>query len=142
MLSKVDIWEIMIAPITHPDHSVWVCKHNYIPKSITKFLDQEQTIYPCKNWSSFMLFDNAKCSALTPEYVNSASGLELHRFKWLSDPKQVGSLPLRYNWLVEEYPHNDQASILHYTLGGPWFPAHRDTDHAADWLNEFKSFIF
>jgi hypothetical protein len=30
-----------------------------------------------------MIFNNAKCTALTPDYITSASGLELHQFKWL-----------------------------------------------------------
>ena len=40
--------------------------------------------------------------ALTPDYVNAASGLDLHRFKWLDDGA-IGSLPLEWNWLVGEY---------------------------------------
>ena len=32
-----------------------------------------------------MLMNCARCKALTPEYVNSATGLELHQFKWLGD---------------------------------------------------------
>ena len=30
-----------------------------------------------------MLMNNAKCKLLTPEYVRTASNLELHQFKWL-----------------------------------------------------------
>lgn len=120
--------------------AVSVCKHNYLPKTMTKFLDQRQTIYPKKNWSSFMVFNNELCSRLTPEYVNTASGLELHQFKKFSD-EEIGSLPLDWNWLVGEYPKNPNAKILHYTLGGPWFKEYSDCDYADEWLSEYKQMI-
>ena len=47
-----------------------------------------------------MLFNNARCRALTPEYVNSATGLELHQFKWLGGDALIGELPHRWNHLV------------------------------------------
>jgi hypothetical protein len=118
-----------------PERAVWVCKHDYTPKTATKFLGQTQTIYPRKNWSSFMLFDNEKCEALTPDYVNNATPMELHRFQWLKD-EQIGSLPLEWNWLVGEYKENPQAKILHYTLGGPWFDDNRNCENAQEWLDE------
>ena len=115
--------------------AVLVCKHDYTPKSDTKFLGQQQTSYPKKNWSSLMVFNNAKCKALTPAYVSSASGLDLHRFNWLEE-EQVGGLPLDYNHLVGEYPPNPEARGIHFTLGGPWFEATRDCDHADLWRSE------
>lgn len=96
-----------------------------------KFLGQEQTAYPRKNWSSVMLLNNARCTALTPEFVNGATGLQLHRFQWLDDA-QIGALPLDYNHLVGEYEPKPDAKILHWTLGGPWFD--RRTDHADRWF--------
>jgi hypothetical protein len=118
------------------NHSVLVCQHDYVPKDQVKFLGQQQTVYPRKNWSSFMVFSNERCRALTPEYVNTATGLELHRFLWTED-KMVQSLPLEWNWLVGEYPDNPQAQILHYTLGGPWFPGYRNCDRSQDWYKEY-----
>jgi hypothetical protein len=115
--------------------SVYVCQHNYTPTSTTKFLNQPQTAYPRKNWSSVMLFNNARCHALTAEYVNAASGLDLHRFTWLPDD-QIGSLPLEWNWLVGEYVPNPEAKVLHWTLGGPWFAATATVDHADRWQRE------
>jgi hypothetical protein len=109
-----------------------------VPKTARKFLDQVQTKYPRKNWSSMMIFNNERCKALTPDYVNSAPGLDLHRFKWLDD-SQIGSLPLEWNWLVEEYPHKPAAKIVHYTLGGPYFDEYRHCDYAEEWFAEFES---
>lgn len=118
--------------------AVWVAQHDYVPKASVKMDGQTQTTYPRKNWSSVMVFANVRCHMLTPTYVNEASGLELHRFLWLQDP-QIGSLPLEWNWLVEEYPHHDRAKILHYTNGGPWFAEHQDCDHASDWLDAYDA---
>lgn len=140
MLVRADIWEL-VHDFAGDDKAVSVCKHDYVPKSVTKFLGQQQTVYPRKNWSSVMLFNAALCQALTPDYVNKAPGSDLHRFHWLTDGA-IGSLPLEWNWLVGEYPHNDQAKNLHYTLGGPWFPETGNCDHAADWFEAWQQSMF
>lgn len=67
--------------------------------------------------------------------MDRAPGLDLHRFAWLDDGG-VGALPLEWNWLVGEYAPNPDAQVLHYTLGGPWFPETRGCDHADLWLQE------
>jgi hypothetical protein len=138
MLCRVDIAELEQEMARQPDKAVLVCKHDYVPKGERKFLDQVQTRYPRKNWSSLMLLNNARCRALTPDYVNSASGLELHRFAWLEDAA-IGELALEWNWLVDEYPHNAAAKIVHYTRGGPYFDAYRGCDYADEWFAEFES---
>ena len=114
-----------------------MCKHDYMPNPRNKFLNQVQTIYPRKNWSSVMLFNNEQCRALSPDYVNSAAGLDLHRFAWTKD-ELIGELPLEWNWLVEEYNHNPQARVVHYTRGGPWFEEFRNCDYADEWRDERK----
>lgn len=131
MVVKEDIYNVL-HPIAGTNKAVFVCQHDYTPKSEIKMDGQTQTTYPRKNWSSFMVFLNGRCNRLTPHYVNTASGLELHRFHWTED-NAIGALPLEWNWLVGEYPHNDEAKILHYTNGGPWFTDYRKCDHAADW---------
>ena len=88
-----------------------------------------------------MLFNNARCRALTPEYVNGASGLELHRFAWTEDVA-IGALPLEWNWLVGEYAHNPAAKIAHYTLGGPYFSEYRNCDYAEEWFEENRRLNF
>lgn len=135
MLCLADIGDVFLHVLANPYKAVYVCQHDYTPKTTTKFLGQPQTAYPRKNWSSFMVFDNARCRALTPEYVNTASGLELHRFLWTTDD-QIGALPLTWNHLVGEYPADESAHVLHYTLGGPWFPDTVDCDQAARWTRE------
>jgi len=124
MLCRADIAELAARTHVEREKAVLVCKHEYVPKTERKFLDQIQTRYARKNWSSLMLFNNERCRALTPDYVNSASGLDLHRFAWIDD-RQIGGLPLEWNWLVGEYPFNPEARIAHYTLGGPYFEEYR-----------------
>ena len=135
MLCLADVAELATLAKASPDKAVLVCKHDYVPKTERKFLDQVQTKYPRKNWSSVMLFNNARCRALTPEYVNKASGLDLHRFNWLKDG-EIGDIPLEWNWLVGEYDHKPAVKIVHYTLGGPYFDEYRDCDYAAEWVEE------
>ncbi len=118
--------------------AVQVVKHDHQPRESVKFLGQPQTQYPKKNWSSVMLFNNARCRALTPEYVNSASGLELHQFKWL-DETAIGDLPRRWNHLVGYYKPTRDASLVHYTLGGPYFEEYRDCEYATEWRAELEA---
>ena len=114
--------------------AIQVCKHDYTPKTDTKFLGQVQTKYPKKNWSSFMLMNCKKCTTLTPDYVNKASGLELHQFKWLESEELIGELPLEWNWLVGEYDYKEDVKNVHYTEGGPWFEDYRECDYSVDWF--------
>ena len=114
--------------------AIQVCKHDYTPKEDTKFLGQVQTKYEKKNWSSVMLMNCKKCTTLTPDYVNKASGLELHQFKWLEGDHLIGDLPLEWNWLVGEYEYKDDVKNVHYTKGGPWFEEYKDCDYAQDWF--------
>lgn len=125
-------------------YAVQVVKHDYSPKTDTKFLGQPQTRYEKKNWSSVMLMNAAKCRALTPDYVNEASGLELHRFHWLEDEALIGDIPARWNFLVGEYDPVEPSEIsnLHYTLGGPYFELYRNCDYADLWFAEREAMLF
>jgi hypothetical protein len=138
MLCRTDIAALNTEMERQADRAVLVCKHDYTPKTDRKFLDQVQTRYVRKNWSSLMLFNNARCRALTPDYVNKAPGLDLHRFKWIDDAA-IGELPLEWNWLVGEYPYNAHAKIVHYTIGGPYFDEYDKCDYAGEWFTEFES---
>lgn len=117
-------------------YAVQVVQHAHVPRESTKFLNQPQTKYEKKNWSSVMLFNNARCKALTPEYVNRASGLELHQFKWLGDDALLGALPPRWNHLVGYDEKDPAAALVHYTTGGPYFPQYRTCPFADEWFAE------
>jgi len=136
MLLTGDIAELWA--LRDEQYAVQVVKHNHKPSETKKFLDQPQTAYAKKNWSSVMLFNNEKCRALTPEYVNTAAGLELHQFKWLEE-SQIGSLPAGWNYLVDvEGQPECEIKNLHYTLGGPYFSDYRDCSYAEEWFAAFE----
>jgi hypothetical protein len=85
-----------------------------------------------------MLFNNARCKKLTATYVNTATGLELHQFKWLDDENEIGALPLEWNWLVGEYPFLEAAKLVHFTRGGPYFDEYKNCDYANEWVSLLK----
>lgn len=116
------------------DKAVRVVKHNHNPDEATKFLNQPQTKYGRKNWSSVVLFNNAKCKTLTPDYVNTAGGLDLHQFKWLDE--EPGDLPNHWNKLVG-YDKTKNPSLIHYTKGIPAFKDYANCDHHDEWWKAF-----
>lgn len=116
-------------------YSVRVVKHDHVPQEEKKFLDQIQTSYAFKNWSSVMLFNNEKCKNLTPEYINTAAGLDLHQFKW-TEKDLIGDLPSHWNHLADVEKPDRNASLVHWTLGGPYFEAYRNAEHHCEyWTN-------
>ena len=132
MLMKADIAELW--KLRDSKYAVQLCKHDYVPKKKNKFLNKVQTTYEKKNWSSFMLMNAEKCKKLTLDYVNNASGLELHQFKWLERESLIGSLPLEWNWLVGEYPYKENINNVHFTEGGPYFEEYKSSDYSDDWF--------
>lgn len=133
MLSDItELWNLR-----NEKYALQVCKHDYTPNSKNKFLGNNQTIYAKKNWSSLMLMDCSKCKTLTPEYVNTRSGLELHQFKWLNE-NVIGNIPIEWNWLVGEYPYKKNVHNIHFTEGGPYFKNYRNTEYANEWFNIYN----
>ena len=125
MLCQDDIAELWNQ--RNENYSLMCVKHNHKPKNKTKFLGEPQTSYPKKNWSSLMLINCSKCKNLNVEYVNSASGLDLHRFNWLDNDNEIGEIKGTWNSLVKDSNNNNNnASLIHWTLGGPWFKEQRD----------------
>jgi hypothetical protein len=113
-------------------------KHDYVPPEKTKMDGQIQTQYPRKNWSSFMLINcgHAQVRQLTPELVNTASGLFLHRFNWLADDV-IGALPVTWNYLEGWHTTADcdDPRAVHFTRGGPWFADYRDVEYGDEWIS-------
>lgn len=81
-------------------------------------------------WSSVMVFNNAKCSVLTPEYVQD----ERNGLLDLAWAKKVGALPLEWNHLVGYDAPNPKAKLVHFTQGVPAYPETKDSEHAAEWV--------
>jgi hypothetical protein len=139
MLVRADIAELW--DLRDDRYTVMCVKHEHRPLETVKFLGAPQTPYAKKNWSSVMLFNNARCRALTPEYVNTASGLALHQFKWLGSDDAIGPLPHTWNHLVGHNTPDPAACNVHYTTGGPYFREYADVEHAEDWLAERRAML-
>ena len=115
-------------------------QHDHVPGETVKFQGEVQSAYPKKNWSSLMMFNCSRCRKLTPDYVNTATGLELHRFHWLEGDHEIGAIQGDWNHLVDvQSPPDlvDAAPLLHWTLGGPWFREQRTMGGplAAEWFS-------
>lgn len=119
-------------------YAVMVVKHDYKTKHPVKYLGAKNEDYPCKNWSSVILWncEHPSNALLTPAFVESSSGAFLHRFQWLTND-EIGDLPIDWNWLAEEYDHLDNPSLIHYTVGTPCFKEYSRCDYAEDWYQEF-----
>lgn len=123
-------------------YAVQVVKHDHKPRETVKFLGAAQTSYTKKNWSSVMLFNNAECRTLTPDYVNTASGLDLHQFKWLESDELIGALPRRWNHLVGYDAPDEDIALAHYTIGGPYFEEYADCPLAGEWRAERDAMLY
>lgn len=77
--------------------------------------------------ASVMLFNCAKCTVLTPEYIEQGSPQSL---KWAED---VGELPREWNHLVG-YDRPKPAKMIHYTQGIPCFPETQGDEYAEHWI--------
>ena len=139
MLCRADFAELAALTGRAADRAVLVCKHDYTPSPERKFLNQVQTVYPRKNWSSLMLFncDHPSVKTLTPEVVNTQTGAYLHRMQWAKD-EDIGSLPVTWNWLEgwNEKPAQGTPNVVHFTRGGPWFAEWQNVDYADLWNAE------
>tara|TARA_B100000989_G_scaffold298883_1_gene290724 strand:+ start:12687 stop:13388 length:702 start_codon:yes stop_codon:yes gene_type:complete len=136
MLSTSDIHDLWNQ--RDDKYSVMCVKHEHTPSETKKFQGEIQSNYPKKNWSSLMLFNCKKCQSLTIDYVNSASGLDLHRFNWLEGDHQIGTIDDDWNFLVgvQSEKIDKEPKLIHWTLGGPWFKDQRTLGghFAAKWF--------
>ncbi|MGE0333297.1 MAG: glycosyltransferase [Ramlibacter sp.] len=122
-------------------YSVMCVKHDHQPIETVKFLGAPQSPYAKKNWSSVLLFNNSMCRRLTPEYVNTASGLELHQFKWLDHESKIGELPAQWNHLVGYESPDATVSNVHFTSGGPYFDEYAGCEFGEAWRTELAAMM-
>lgn len=144
--------------LADPKYAAMVVKHKHVPPEQEKMDGQPQARYFRKNWSSFILFNcgHPANQALTPEYVSFHRGREMHAFSWLGDEVEsealIGELPKTYNWIEGSSPPmppsgkpNVKASppdVIHYTVGGPWFPNCRAVKYADVWQTCYEKWQF
>lgn len=119
-----------------PEKAVTVVQHDYTPPEGTKMDGQKQLAYPRKNWSSMIVWNcgHPKNKTVDLNFVNNATGQELHRFTWLDDD-DIGNLNPEWNWLVGWYREYRDGfpKALHYTEGGPWFDEYKKCEYAEVW---------
>lgn len=120
--------------LADPSKAVMCVQHDYQPSRREKMRGEIQTPYGRKNWSSLMLFncDHPAVKWLTPERVNSLTGLELHQFAWLAD-REIGALPAEWNFLVGETENCQEPSVVHFTNGVPSTPGYAESQYADEW---------
>lgn len=98
--------------------------------------------YARKNWTSVMIMncEHSYWRPLDSRTLQSVAGLSLLQLGGLRladtnrEPREVDSLPDKWNRLVDEGQSVDGAAVLHYTAGIPAFPAYRTTPGADEWL--------
>ena len=137
MICQADIKELW--DLRDDTKALLVVKHDYQTKAHRKYLGNINENYPRKNWSSVILWNcgHPKHKILTPQFIANQTGKYLHRFSWLNDD-EIGELPKEWNWLAIEYPENNEAKLVHYTLGTPCFREYSSTDMAEAWQDTYK----
>lgn len=135
MLLREDIsklWEMR-----DPSKAVMCVQHDYKTRAAKKYLGAKNEDYPRKNWSSVILWncEHPSNRIVTPEFVENATGAQLHRFTWLKD-SEIGALPIEWNWLPDEFGANPASKLIHFTLGTPSFYEYADAPMADEWHRE------
>ncbi|GAB1380036.1 hypothetical protein [Pararhodobacter aggregans] len=131
-----DVTEILA--LLDPAKALYCVQHDYTPANMVKMDGKQQSVYPRKNWSSFMAFNGAHpgVKALTPAVVNNETPQYLHRFSWLDDA-DIGELDREWNFLEGEYAKPEALPMcVHYTNGGPWFEDWQNVDFGDEWRAE------
>jgi lipopolysaccharide biosynthesis glycosyltransferase len=126
----VNLWKLR-----NNQYAAQVVKHDYQTTTSQKYLGAPNSSYPRKNWSSVILFNCQRNRQLTPEYIQRSDGKTLHRFQWLTDD-EIGELPTVWNWLADEFGENNNAKLIHYTLGTPCFDDSSTVPMSDAWHNE------
>ncbi len=120
--------------------AIAVVKHDHKPAGTTKMDGVSQSVYPRKNWSSFIVWDCGHPSnrRLDLDVVNTWTGRELHNLGWLQD-REIVDLAPKWNWLAGyslDIPPPGPSAV-HWTSGGPWLPEYRHAPYA----DEYRAYL-
>jgi lipopolysaccharide biosynthesis glycosyltransferase len=112
--------------------------------NLFKLIDPQYSVMVSKNalafeWASAILFNCAKCKILTPEFINETK-VGLHNMAWLPE-QEVGGFPGEWNHLVGYDEERDDARLIHYTQGIPWFPETAKCEYADLYHREWQAFV-
>lgn len=85
-------------------------------------------------WPSLMLFDCAKCTRLTPEYIDGQTIPQ--NMDWADT---IGDLPKEWNHCVGYAEKPEQTpKLIHYTKGIPVWPETKGCDYSDLWWKELE----
>jgi lipopolysaccharide biosynthesis glycosyltransferase len=122
-----ELWDLF-----DDNYAVQVVKHNYKTSCNTKYIGTEMespnTNYQRKQWASVMLIN---CEHPDWQNIDKFSNFERLQLKFTDS---IGELPIEWNWLVDEFGENDNAKILHWTLGVPGFKHYVNSPMNDDWF--------
>lgn len=146
MLLRAPIQELW--DLRDKSKAVQVVKHDYISRHERKYvgtpMEAPNASYPRKNWSSLVIFNAGHIAHFNARNrirraIEEGDGKFLHRFGWLED-KDIGELPMVWNWLPQEDGDNQKAKLIHFTAGGPFFAHYRDGPMSNHWHDTAKTF--
>ena len=112
VLVRGDVAELLAYPLSEPDTPVFVVQG---PK---KF-----------EWASVMVFNNARCLRLTPEFLDDRTQNPL-TMAWAD---AVGRLAPTWNHLVGYDAPNPDAKLVHFTQGIPIWPETKTCEFHEEW---------
>jgi lipopolysaccharide biosynthesis glycosyltransferase len=87
-------------------------------------------------WPSVMLFNNARCKTLTPDYIENPEH-SLMKLEWA---EKVGSFSADWNHCVG-YTEPAEASLYHYTQGLPCWHETKGLPEDKHWQSEYEAMI-
>jgi lipopolysaccharide biosynthesis glycosyltransferase len=89
-------------------------------------------------WPSLMLFNCAKCTKLTPDYIQTKTPQHLE--DWAEGG--IGELPLEWNYCVG-YDHQQiKPKLIHYTAGIPVWPETIDCAFRDIWKRYVNKMLY
>jgi lipopolysaccharide biosynthesis glycosyltransferase len=160
ILNQLPIKRVGLTPFTFSRFLVpWLCNYEgwalfldidiLLKDDIAKLFelcDDKYSVMVSKNkidfeWASVMLFNCAKCKILTPEFIDNESKekkISLHTIAW-AKPEEIGDLPNEWNHLVGYDLPRDDAKLIHFTQGVPFFPKTQNSEYSSLWLQELRA---
>ena len=141
MMLRKDLAELWLS--RQAWYAASVVKHKYKPKPV-KYVGTEMEspneAYPRKNWSSLVLWSCSHYAnrVLTPQFISQSPGADLQRFKWIPDDR-IGALDASWNHIPQELTPNQDAKLVHFSLGIPGFAHYHHDEHAGEWHHHLKA---
>ena len=125
-------------------HSLFLDSDILVRSDVTKMLDaaldaSNRMVCISMNklkfeWASVMLFNNALCKHLTPDFIDNPAN-RMYDWQWCPAP---GELTPEWNHLVGYDKPNPDAKIVHYTRGIPVWKETIGCEFAKEWRDTWE----